>query len=167
MNGESEKTLIVIAGPTASGKTAFAVELAKKLKTEIISADSRQFYSEMSIGTAKPTPEELNQAKHHFIGSHSITESFSVGDFERKGLELLQNLFKTHDTVILAGGSGLYIKAICEGFDELPSASSEIRDKLNQELDEKGIGYLQERLKETDPVYYSQVDLNNPQRLVR
>src|ERR1700712_4418044 len=100
------KTLIVIAGPTAVGKTAFAIELAKQLKTEIISADSRQFYREMSIGTAKPTDEELAQAKHHFINSHSITETFSVGDFEKEGLALLDDIFKTHNNVILVGGSG-------------------------------------------------------------
>jgi len=163
----SKKTLIVIAGPTASGKTTLAIELAKKLNTEILSADSRQFYREMAIGTAKPTPEELSQAKHHFIDSHSITENFSVGDFEKQGLELLETVFKKHDTAILVGGSGLYIKAICEGFDALPSASAEVRDKLNREFGNKGIAYLQERLKAADPAYYEQVDLNNPQRLIR
>ena len=161
------KTLIVIAGPTASGKTALAIELANRLKTEIISADSRQFYKEMAIGTAKPSPEELKQAKHYFIDSHSITETFSVGDFERQGLIVIENIFKTHDTAIMVGGSGLYIKAICEGFDELPTASPEIRSKLNREFEEKGVTYLQERLKLADPVYYAQVDLNNPQRLIR
>jgi len=161
------KTLIVIAGPTASGKTALAIELANKLKTEIISADSRQFYKEMAIGTAKPSPEELKQAKHYFIDSHSITETFSVGDFERQGLIVIENIFKTHDTAIMVGGSGLYIKAICEGFDKLPTASPEIRSKLNREFEEKGVTYLQERLKLADPVYYAQVDLNNPQRLIR
>jgi tRNA dimethylallyltransferase len=161
------KTLIVIAGPTAVGKTAVAIELAKLLKTEIISADSRQFYREMAIGTAKPNEDELSQAKHHFINSHSITDNFSVGDFEKQGLALLQDIFQKHDTAILVGGSGLYIKAICEGFDELPSASSEIRDRLNQAFNDKGISYLQGQLKDADPVYYNQVDLNNPQRLIR
>lgn len=163
----AEKKLIVIVGPTAVGKTAVAIKLAQKLHTEIISADSRQFYREMVIGTAKPTTEELTQAKHHFVDSHSIAESFSVGDFEKQGLQLLDALFKKHDTVILVGGSGLYIKAICEGFDELPSASIETREKLNLEFSEKGINYLQEKLKAADPVYYNQVDLNNPQRLIR
>lgn len=161
------KTLIVITGPTAVGKTTIAIELAKQFKAEIISADSRQFYREMNIGTAKPTAEELIQAKHHFINSHSITENFSVGDFEKQGLALLDNIFHTHNTVILVGGSGLYIKAICEGFDDLPSVTSQIRDKLNLELSNKGIAYLQEKLKLVDPVYYAQVDLNNPQRLIR
>lgn len=161
------KTLIVVAGPTASGKTSLAIKLAKKFETEIISADSRQFYKEMAIGTAKPSPEELRQAKHHFIDSHSISETFSVGDFEREGLAVIENIFKTHDTAVMVGGSGLYIKAICEGFDELPAASPEIRKKLNRAFEENGITYLQEQLKLVDPAYYSQVDLNNPQRLIR
>lgn len=163
----NHKKLIVIVGPTASGKTALAIELAKKFKTEIISADSRQFYKEMSIGTAKPMPDELKQARHYFIDSHSIGENFSVGDFERQGLEVLGKIFETHDTAIMVGGSGLYIKAICEGFDELPAASPEIRARLNSEFEEKGIAHLQEKLKLSDPVYYGQVDLNNPQRLIR
>jgi tRNA dimethylallyltransferase len=161
------KKLIVIAGPTAVGKTAVAIELAKQLQTEIISADSRQFYREMAIGTAKPTNEELAQAKHHFINSHSISENFSVGDFEKEGLMLLDSIFQTHDTAILVGGSGLYIKAICEGFDKLPVASPETRDKLNLDFKEKGITYLREKLKISDPDYYLQVDLNNPQRIIR
>lgn len=141
--------------------------MAQHFKTAIVSADSRQFYREMSIGTAKPTDEELAAAKHYFINSHSITEPFSVGDFETECLALLDELFKTHDIVILAGGSGLYIKAICEGFDELPTADAGVRVKLNQELVDEGISSLQERLKIADPVYYDQVDLNNPQRIIR
>jgi len=163
----SPKKLIVIAGPTAVGKTAIAIKLAQQLKTAIISADSRQFYREMSIGTAKPDTEELVQAKHYFINSHSITENFTVGDFEKQVLELLDKLFKTHDQVIMAGGSGLFIQAVTQGFDELPVADPTTRSRLNQELTEKGIQYLQEKLKTADPVYYSQVDLNNPQRLIR
>ena len=161
------KKLIVVVGPTASGKTAYAIELAKKYDTEIISADSRQFFREMSIGTAKPTPEELSQAKHHFIDSHSIMDSFSVGDFEKQALAVLDDIFKTHDAAIMAGGSGLYIKAVCEGFDDLPVASTGIRERLNREFEEKGITLLQEKLKVADPVYYDEVDLNNPQRLIR
>jgi tRNA dimethylallyltransferase len=161
------KTLIVVAGPTAVGKTAAAIELAKHFNTVVVSADSRQFFREMSIGTAKPSDEELSQATHYFINSHSITEPFSVGDFEKQGLALLEELFKTHDHVILAGGSGLYIKAICEGFDDLPSADPAIRERLNQELEEKGIAHLQEKLKLADPVYYAEVDLGNPQRIIR
>jgi tRNA dimethylallyltransferase len=161
------KTLIVIAGPTASGKTAVGIQLARQLSTEIISADSRQFYREMSIGTAKPTTAELAQAKHHFINSHSITDSFNVGDFEQQGLALLNELFKRNNTVVMAGGSGLYIKAICEGFDQLPGVDPAVREQLNLAYAEKGITYLQERLKLADPEYYTQVDINNPQRLIR
>jgi len=161
------KTLITIVGPTASGKTALAIELARKYKTEIISADSRQFYREMAIGTAKPTTAELGQAKHHFVDSHSVTEYFSVGDFERQGLGLLAELFRIYDNLVMVGGSGLYIKAVCEGFDELPSAPPEIRERLNKELAEKGIACLQQQLKMADPVYYEQVDINNPRRIAR
>ena len=161
------KTLIVIAGPTASGKTAVGIQLARHLNTEIISADSRQFYREMSIGTAKPTTDELAHAKHHFINSHTITDSFNVGDFEQQGLALLDTLFETHENVVMAGGSGLYIKAICEGFDQLPDVDPTVRERLNMTYAEKGISFLQEKLKLADPEYYQQVDINNPQRLIR
>jgi tRNA dimethylallyltransferase len=167
MNFPKTKTLIVIAGPTAVGKTAAAIEVAKHFNTVVISADSRQFFREMSIGTAKPDANELARVKHYFIDSHSITEPFSVGDFERECLMLLDDLFKKHDHVVLAGGSGLYIKAICEGFDDLPPADPAIREQLNLELEEKGLNYLQEKLKLADPVYYNQVDLGNPQRIIR
>ena len=161
------KTLIVIAGPTASGKTAAAIHLAQHYQTAVVSADSRQFYREMSIGTAKPTDAELAAAPHYFINSHTITEPFSVGDFERQCLQLLDELFQKNDVVILAGGSGLYIRAICEGFDELPTADIAIREQLNTELSQNGITALQERLKVIDPMYYGEVDLNNPQRVIR
>jgi tRNA dimethylallyltransferase len=161
------KTLIVIAGPTASGKTAAAIALAQHYKTAVVSADSRQFYREMSIGTAKPTDAELTAAPHYFVNSHSITEPFSVGDFERQCLQLLDELFQKNDVVILAGGSGLYIRAVCEGFDDLPTADTEIRERLNQELTKNGITALQERLKFIDPIYYDEVDINNPQRVIR
>ncbi|HEY5326817.1 MAG TPA: tRNA (adenosine(37)-N6)-dimethylallyltransferase MiaA [Mucilaginibacter sp.] len=159
--------LLVITGPTASGKTATAIELAKHYKTVIVSADSRQFYREMSIGTAKPTDEELAAVKHYFINSHSITESFTAGDYEKECLGLLNDLFKIHDVIVLVGGSGLFIKAVCEGFDNFPDAKPGAREKLNQEFNEKGIGHLQEKLKIADPEYYEQVDLNNPQRVIR
>ncbi|MES2268123.1 MAG: tRNA (adenosine(37)-N6)-dimethylallyltransferase MiaA [Bacteroidota bacterium] len=161
------KTLIVIAGPTASGKTAAAISLAQYFNTVVVSADSRQFFREMSIGTAKPTHDELAAAPHYFINSHSITEPFSVGDFEREGMKLLTELFQKHDVVIMAGGSGLYIRAITEGFDELPTADTNIRDRLNVELVANGIKPLQERLKEADPAYYAEVDIDNPQRVIR
>src|ERR1700761_3325279 len=163
----SHKKLIVIAGPTAIGKTVAAIQLARRFDTVIISADSRQFYREMSIGTAQPTTEELAAARHYFINSHTITESFTVADFEKQGLELLDELFKTKDIVILVGGSGLYIKAICEGFDNIPAVAPEIREHLNSEFAKKGITYLQEKLKLADPVYYNQVDIQNPQRVIR
>jgi len=162
-----QKTLIVIAGPTAVGKTELAIQLARHYNTAIISADSRQFYREMAIGTAKPTPDELSRAKHYFINSHSVTDDFNVGGFEVEGLKLLDELFTDHDKVILAGGSGLYVKAICEGFDNVPSVDNEIRELLNTEYQDNGIAPLAERLKNTDPAYYQQVDLNNPQRIIR
>jgi len=161
------KALIVIAGPTAAGKTALAIQIAKYFKTEIISADSRQLYREMSIGTAKPSKEELEAVRHHLIDSHSIHDSFSVGDYEKEVINLLKDLFRTHEQVVLVGGSGLFINAVCNGFDELPVASEETRKKLNQLLEEKGIEHLQEKLKKADPQYYAEVDINNPQRLIR
>jgi len=161
------KTLLVIAGPTASGKTSVAIQLAQYFKTAILSADSRQFYREMSIGTAKPEAEELAAAKHYFIHSHSVNELFSVGDFEKQGLALLDDLFKQHNIVILVGGSGLYIKALCEGFDDIPQADEGIREQLNNELAEKGILSLQQELNAVDPAYYNEVDINNPQRVIR
>jgi tRNA dimethylallyltransferase len=165
--GRREPTLIVIAGPTAIGKTAAAIQIAQKYNTEIISADSRQFYKEMSIGTAKPSTHELAAVKHHFIDSHHINEPFSVGSFEEQGLKLLDELFKNYDIIVMAGGSGLYMNAVCNGFDDLPKADPEIRNKLNLEYREKGIAYLQAELKAKDPAYYAEVDLFNPQRMIR
>ena len=162
-----QKSLIVIAGPTAVGKTDLAIRLALHLQTEILSADSRQFYREMSIGTAKPSQEELNLVKHHFINSLSISDTYTAGDFELDGLRLLDELFKKKDQVILVGGSGLFIKAITDGFDSLPEVKPGVREELNSVLAESGLGTLQNRLKELDPEYYKEVDLNNPQRVIR
>lgn len=161
------KTLIVIAGPTAIGKTSVAIKLAQHYNTEIISADSRQFYREMEIGTAKPSPDELNAAKHHFINSHSITDTFNVGDYEKKAIELIGLLFQTRDQLILAGGSGLFINAVLYGLDNLPTAAEGIRNTLNELFLHKGLQHLQEMLKEYDPLYYSEVDINNPHRIIR
>ena len=161
------KTLIVIAGPTAAGKTSLSIQVALHFNTEIISADSRQFYKEMNIGTAKPSAEELSLVKHHYINSHSIHDKFSVGDYEKEVILLLDQLFKKHDKVILVGGSGLFINAICNGFDELPKAPIEVRENLNLIFAEKGISALQERLLKVDPLYYNEVDIYNPQRLIR
>lgn len=164
---DKKKKLIVIVGPTAVGKTAVGIAVAKHLNTEIISADSRQFYREMSIGTAKPTWEELSQAKHHFIDSHSIAEEYSAGDFERDALALLERLFETKDTVVMVGGSGLFVRAVCEGLDDLPKAPSEVREKLNSMFETHGIEPLQQRLKEVDLEYYQTADVDNPQRVIR
>lgn len=161
------KTLIVIAGPTAIGKTTLAITLAQRYRTEIISADSRQFYREMSIGTAKPSSEELSGAPHHFIDSLSVLDSYTVGDYERECLALIERLFTENNIVILVGGSGLFVNSVIYGFDELPSTSSEIRASWNTRLATNGIIYLQEKLKLVDPVFYNEVDLNNPQRLIR
>jgi tRNA dimethylallyltransferase len=161
------KTVIVIAGPTAIGKTSLAIRLAQHYQTEIISADSRQFYREMKIGTAKPSAEELKAVKHYFINTLSVSDTFTVGDFEKQSLDLLDALFKKHDHVIVAGGSGLFINAIVRGFDELPQSSPKVRHHLNQLYSEKGIEYLQEKLKQVDPAFYLEVDIHNPQRLIR
>lgn len=159
--------MVCIVGPTAIGKTDVAISLAQQFTTEIVSADSRQFFKEMTIGTAKPLPEELAAVPHHFINSHSITEPFSVGDFEKAGLLLLEKLFKKHAIVFLVGGSGLYVQAITQGFDNLPKAPPEIRAELNKQLTEEGIERLQKRLEALDPTYYAEVDICNPQRLIR
>ncbi|MFD2967619.1 tRNA (adenosine(37)-N6)-dimethylallyltransferase MiaA [Sphingobacterium bambusae] len=162
-----KKRLLVVVGPTAVGKTALAIRLAQYFKTEVLSADSRQFYREMTIGTAKPDAAEQQQAVHHFIDSHSIAEEYSAGDFERDALKLLADLFLHHDDVVLVGGSGLFVRALCEGLDNLPKAPIEVREKLNRLLQEKGLEALQKRLQEVDPAYYATADIQNPQRVVR
>ncbi|WP_231388237.1 tRNA (adenosine(37)-N6)-dimethylallyltransferase MiaA [Sphingobacterium hungaricum] len=167
MTSTKNKTIVVVVGPTAVGKTAMAIELAKKFSTEILSADSRQFYREMSIGTAKPSLEELAQAKHHFIDSHSITEPYSAGDFERDALVLLSNLFLTKDVAIVVGGSGLFIRALCEGLDSLPNVSEEIRSRLNLKAEQEGIASFQELLKTIDPAFYESQSIHNTQRVIR
>ncbi|WP_207427753.1 tRNA (adenosine(37)-N6)-dimethylallyltransferase MiaA [Pedobacter sp. SYSU D00535] len=163
----SEKTLIVIVGPTAIGKTELAIKVAQEFNTEIISADSRQFYREMSIGTAKPTAEELAAAPHHFIDSLSITDTYTVGDYEVEALQRLGKLFERRSQAVLVGGSGLFIKAVTDGFDDLPKAPVLLREELNQAVELHGLQSLQERLKKLDPEYFNEVDLNNPQRVIR
>jgi tRNA dimethylallyltransferase len=162
-----DKSLIVIVGPTAIGKTAMSIAIAKAFNCPIISADSRQFFKEMSIGTAKPTADEMQGIPHYFINSHSITEDYNVGKYETEAIELLEKLFQTTDKVILVGGSGLYIDAICKGFDKLPEANTEIRSKIKLLFETKGIEGLQELLKKSDHVYHDGADLQNPQRLSR
>ena len=161
------KILIVIAGPTASGKTAFSIELAKALDTVILSADSRQFYKEMSIGTAAPTEEELSQAKHYFVHHISIDDKYDVADYERDAISLLDELFKTHDAIVMTGGSGLFIDAVCNGIDAMPDVKPEIREKVQRLYDEGGLKALQDEVQHLDPDYYSLVDQQNPRRLQR
>ncbi len=163
----SGKYLVVIAGPTAVGKTDVVIKLAQEFKTEIISADSRQFYSEMSIGTAKPDPQQLSDVKHHFIGHLSIHDYFNVSRFENETLKLLKSLFEQHNIVFLVGGSGLYIDAVCQGIDDFPDPDPEFRHYLKGIYKDEGIAKLQEILLEADPEYYSTVDINNPNRLLR
>lgn len=161
------KYLVVIAGPTAVGKTDLCVQLAKHYHAEIISADSRQFYKEMQIGTAKPTAEEQQGVVHHFVDSHHIMEEYNAGAFEQDVLQLLQELFTRKDVVLLTGGSGLYIRAVCEGMDEMPETDAQVREQLTQRLEQDGLAPLLDQLQQLDPVYYEQVDKANPQRVVR
>jgi tRNA dimethylallyltransferase len=162
-----KKSLIVIVGPTAIGKTSLAIALANHYHTEIISADSRQFFKEMNIGTAKPSEEELAAAKHHFIDSHSVSTLFSTGDFELEALKLMDELYKKHDVLIMVGGSGLYIDSVCKGLDELPEIDLNIREQLNQQFANEGITPIQNQLKTLDPEYFEKVDQSNPQRMIR
>lgn len=162
-----QKTLIVIVGPTAIGKTELAIALAQFYTSEIISADSRQFFKEMNIGTAKPSAQELAAAPHHFINSHSVKTLFSTGDFEVEGLKLIAQLFKTHQTLIMVGGSGLYIDAICSGLDDLPNIAPQIRAQLNEQLANEGIDSIKNQLQKLDPEYFEKVDQFNPQRMIR
>ncbi|MFP5471603.1 MAG: tRNA (adenosine(37)-N6)-dimethylallyltransferase MiaA [Bacteroidia bacterium] len=162
----SKKHLIVIVGPTAIGKTAFSIKLAQLFNTEIISADSRQFFKEMSIGTAKPNPEELSQAPHHFIGTISINDFYSAGKFEKNALAVIEEKFKTHEVLILVGGSGLYINAVCNGIDDIPSDEN-IKNKLLEQQKKDGLEPLLNQLKQLDESYYNEVDKNNPSRIIR
>jgi tRNA dimethylallyltransferase len=159
--------LIVIAGPTASGKTALSIEIAKHFDAEIISCDARQFYREMNIGTAKAAAEELAAVKHHFINSRSIEEEYSVGDYEKEVLSFLQEYFKIKKIAVMVGGSGLFMRVVCEGVDVFPEVPIEIRTELQELFNKQGIEILQKELKEKDPHYYEKVDLQNPHRLIR
>lgn len=161
------KTLISVVGPTAIGKTSLAIALAKHYSAEIISADSRQFYKELKIGTAVPCKEELLAAKHHCIQHISIFDHYSVGDFEKEAIAILDDLFKTNDIAILVGGSGLYVDAVINGLDDFPTVPSSYREALNKTLEQSGIGELQHQLKILDEAYYIKVDLENPHRLIR
>ena len=164
--GKQLPTLLIIQGPTASGKTKLAIDLALYFDTEIISADARQFYSEMSIGTAKPSDIELAQAKHHFINSHSIQQDFTAANFAQESTILLHRLFETRKVVVLVGGSNMYIDALIDGLDDIPSDVS-LKKELNSSLEKIGIDVFLEELKKKDPVTYLSIDKNNPHRVLR
>jgi len=163
----TQKFLILVVGPTAVGKTSLCLKLAEFYQTSIVSCDSRQFYREMNLGTAKPSEEELSLAPHFLINSRSIEEDYDVKQFEKDALEILERLFKEKQVVIMTGGSGLFADVITEGFDEMPQIDPQIRQEIIEAYDVKGLEYLQSELKKIDPAYFSQVDKQNPQRLMR
>ncbi|MFM9008630.1 MAG: tRNA (adenosine(37)-N6)-dimethylallyltransferase MiaA [Bacteroidota bacterium] len=159
--------LIVIAGATASGKTDLAIQLAGHFNTHIVSADSRQCYRELSVGTAVPTPEELQKIPHHFIRSHTIHQKMTAGSYASEARTLITQLFEEHEVVVLCGGTGLYIKALLEGLDEFPQATSEITDRISRIKQTGGLEGLRQALESTDPVRFKQIDTNNPARVIR
>jgi len=165
--GNSKKTLITIVGPTAIGKTSLSILIASYFNTEIISCDSRQFYKEMTIGTAVPEKEELAVVPHHFIQNRSIFEDYNVGAYERDALNVLDTLFKKHNTVVMVGGSGLYVKSVLEGLDDFPKIDPSIRLELKHVLEKEGIIPLQDQLKKLDVTTYNTIDIENPQRVIR
>ena len=167
MIAKNNKTLVVIVGPTASGKTELAIELAQHFNTEIISSDSRQLFKELPIGTAAPDKNQLNMVKHHFVGHLSVKNEYNVFRFEQDVLKLLEDTFQTKNEMVMVGGSGLYVNAVCHGIDELPDPDPDLRNKLEELWNEKGIEALQQKLKDLDPDYYRTVDLNNAKRLLR
>jgi len=162
-----KKYLILIVGPTASGKTNLAIKVAEKLKCEIISADSRQFFKEMNIGTAKPNKRELSKIKHHFINNLSINDHYNAGIFENDALKIIEDLYRKFNYIIMTGGSGLYIDSVCNGLDHFPEIPREFRDKLILEHKRKGLKNLLNELKIKDKIYYDKVDKNNYQRVIR
>lgn len=167
MGNDKTPLLISVVGPTAVGKTKVAIALANKLKTEIISSDSRQFYREMEIGTAKPSMQDLLEARHHFINSLSVHDQYDVGEFEKDVMALLDDLFVKYNVVVMTGGSGLYCKAVWEGLDKFPKIPEEVREGLVSEFETKGLGNLLAELEEKDGEYFSKVDQRNPQRVIR
>ena len=167
MSSQNNKYLITIVGPTAIGKTALSIQLAKYFSAEIISCDSRQFYKEMTIGTAVPSINELNSVKHHFIQNRSIFDAYNVGEFERDALKKLSELFIKKNIVIMVGGSGLYVDAVINGLDHFPDVDASIREQLNKDLEAQGIESLQNRLKELDVETYNTIAIDNPHRVIR
>ena len=164
---EEKKTLIAIVGPTAVGKTAVAIKLAHLFDTHVISADSRQIFSELTIGTAKPSPQELDLVPHHFINTHSITEEYDAAQYGRDALATISRLFQEHNTLILCGGSGLYIKAVIEGFDAIPDVPTEVREELMKGYEQDGLEWLQQQMQKLDPHHFATIDQKNPHRLIR
>lgn len=163
----SKNYLITVIGPTAIGKTSMAIKIAQHFNCDIISADSRQFFKEMNIGTAVPSKEELESANHHFIQNISIFDNYTVGDFERQAIAKLDELYQTNDFAVMVGGSGLYIDAVLKGFDDFPDVDPSVREELINKYEKFGISYLQEELERLDPVHYENVARENPQRLMR
>ena len=162
-----KKTLIYITGATGIGKTKVSVLLANKLNSEIISSDSRQFYKEMTIGTSVPSVNELKTVKHHFIQHMSVVEDYSIGNYEKDCIKIINEKFKIYDLLIMTGGSGMYADSVLYGLDKFPHINKKTRNNLISLFRKKGIGYLQEKLKEKDPIYYRKIDLNNHQRIIR
>jgi tRNA dimethylallyltransferase len=160
-------TIIIIAGPTASGKTALSLELAEYFKTSIISADSRQCYKELNIGVAKPTAEELQRIKHYFINSHSILDNVTAQTFEQYALQATDEIFQSNKYAVMVGGTGLYIQAFCEGLDEIPEADESIRKKIIERYNNYGLTWLQKEVQQKDPEYWNVGEQKNPQRLMR
>ena len=161
------RKIVIIGGPTAIGKTNFAIELAKKFNSEIISADSRQFYQELNIGVAKPSKIQLKEVKHHFINNISIKNKYSIGEYEKHALQLTDKLFKKHNTLFVCGGSGLYIDALCEGLHEFPLIDKQVKKKTREDLMQMGIEFLNQELKKNDIETYTKIDKNNPRRITR
>ena len=161
------KTCIIISGPTAIGKTAYAIELARQYNTQIISADSRQCFRELNIGVAKPSPEQLKSVQHYFINSHSIHEEVNTKIFEQYALSVINKIFRTNDVAIMAGGTGLYIKAFCEGLDDIPPVCGTIRNEINEQYKTMGLQWLQDEIEKHDLLYFSLGEMQNPQRIIR
>ena len=162
-----KKICIVIAGPTAVGKTTLAIQLAQQFNTQIISADSRQCFKELNIGVAKPSPEQLQLVKHYFINSHSVTEDINAVVFEQYALKKINEIFTQHDIAVMVGGTGLYIKAFCNGIDEVPVVDMTIRKKIISEYELLGLEWLQQEVQKNDPAYFTKGEIKNPQRLMR
>jgi len=167
LKNPKDKTVVIICGPTAVGKTAVAISIVKQFQTEIISADSRQCFKELKIGVARPSDEELKEIPHHFIASYSVKENINAAFFEQFALQKAEDLFKTHDTIIMVGGTGLYIKAFCEGLDEIPPIDETIRKNIITDYELRGLSWLQEQVKIKDPEFYKVGEIQNPQRLMR